>query len=91
MVKSILPTAYMFKGAEGGGVIGVPDLGPFSLRMRWIVARPYMAMASGSHCVVPSCERITSQSTKSCVGALYELTRMVAIGGQRRLMLCSAT
>ena len=50
-----------------------------------------MAMANGSPCVVPSCERMTSQSTKSSVGALYELTRMVAIGAQRRLMLCSVT
>ena len=65
--------------------------GPFSLRMRGIVARPYIAMASGSPCVVSSCERMTSQFTKSSVVALYELTRMVAIGGQRRLMLCSAT
>ena len=50
-----------------------------------------MAMANESPCVVPSCERMTSQSTKSSVGALYELTRMVAIGAQRRLMLCSVT
>ena len=31
-----------------------------------------------------------SQSMKSSVGHLYELTRMVAMGGERSLLLCRA-
>ena len=46
---------------------------PSSLLMRGIVANPYMAIAKGSPCVVPSCERMTSPSMKSSVGQRYEL------------------
>ena len=64
---------------------------PSSLLMSGMVARPYMAMARGSPWVVPSCDRMISPSMKSSVGLLYELIRIVAIGGQRRLILCKAT
>ena len=47
-------------------------------------------MASGSPCVVPSCERIVSPSTKRSVGTLYVLIRMVEKGGQILLMLWRA-
>ena len=33
---------------------------------------------------------MTSASSKSLVGLLYELMSIVAMGGQRHLMLCSA-
>ena len=38
--------------------------GLFSIWMRGIIARPYLAIASGSPCVVPSHKRKTSLSTK---------------------------
>ncbi len=52
---------------------------PSSFLMRGMDARPYIAMAKGSPWVVPSCDRMTSPSTKNSVLVLYELIRMVAI------------
>jgi len=46
-----------------------------------MVAKPYIGIASGSPCVVPSWDRI-SPSTNRSEGLLYELMSMVAIGGQ---------
>ena len=63
---------------------------PSSSLISGIVARAYMGMASGSPCVVPSCDRMVSPPTKRSVGALYVFTRMVDRGGQILLMLWSA-
>ena len=64
---------------------------PSSSLISGIVARAYMAMASGSPCVVPSCDRMVSPLTTRSVGALYVLIRMVERGGQILLMLWRAT
>ena len=56
-----------------------------------MVAKPYMGIARGSPCVVPSWDKMTSPSTSRSVGLLYELMSMVTMERQRRLMLCSAT
>ena len=64
---------------------------PFSFLMRGMVARAYMGMASGSLCVVPSCESRVSPSTNNSVGARYVLMSMVASGGHSRLILWRAT
>ena len=58
--------------------------------MRGIVARSYIAIAKGLPCVVPSCDRRVPLFTKKLVKAMYVLMRMVATGGQRRLMFCIA-
>ena len=63
---------------------------PSSSLINGIVARAYMGMASGSPCVVPSCDRMVSPSTKRSVGALYVLVRIEERGGQTLLMLWRA-
>ena len=63
---------------------------PSSSLINGIVARAYMGMASGSPCVVPSCDRMVSPSTKRSVGALYVLVRIEERGGQILLMLWRA-
>ena len=50
-----------------------------------------MGMASGSPCVVPSCESRVSPSTNNSVGARYVLMSMVASGGHSSLILWRAT
>ena len=50
--------------------------------MNGMVAIAYMGMANGSPYVVPSLEYSTSPSMNSLVGAIYELMRAVASGGQ---------
>ena len=50
------------------------------------MAIEYMGIASGSPCVVPSCDSRMSPSTNSYVGARYVLMSIVASGGQNLLI-----
>ena len=55
---------------------------PISIKRSWNVHPWFVLWQTYNH---------TSPSTKSSVGFLYEFMSMVAMSGQRRLMLCNAT
>ena len=54
------------------------------------MATTYIGIASGSPCVVPSWEYMTSPSMNNSDGSLYVLMRMVEMAGHSNWMLWRA-